>query len=114
MSTDIKTEDVLNYLLSHATGDSNYGYGGASAHRIAKKIMVELVKAGYADFILLRDDEVNKWWTNLVATATEAFRVYDEKLKLYEVKMAAFEKLTEADRKVLGLRKPVKPKPLKG
>lgn len=109
--SDIKQEDILNYILTHAVG--NGSYYNTDLNSIAKKIMVELVKTGYADFILLRDDEVNKWWTKLVERATDAFEAHREKMQLYEIKLAGYEKLSEADRKILGVRKPVKPKPLR-
>lgn len=110
--SDIKQEEILNYIANHASGNSDYGYGGTVPNRIAKKVMVELVKAGYADFILLRDDEVNKWWTKLLDKAVEEIQVYKEKMRMYEIKLSGYEKLSEEDRKILGIRKPIKPKPL--
>lgn len=104
-------EKIMQYILANSA-ERNYNYGTQHSN-IAKKIMVELVKAGYADFILLRDDEVNKWWSGLVATATKAFTEHEEKMRMYEIKNTAYEKLTEEDRKVLGVRKPAKPKALK-
>lgn len=111
--SDTRQEDILNYILNHSVGNGDYGYGGAGLNKIAKKIMVELVKAGYADFILLRDDEVNKWWTKLVDKATDAFEAHKEKMRMYEIKATAYEKLSDEDRKILGVRKPIMPKPLK-
>ena len=91
-------------------GENTYGYGAVDA-KIAKTVMIELVKAGHADFLLLRDDVVAKWWGKMVAAAQKAIDLHVEKKRIYQIKMAAWERLTVEERKVLGLVKaPIKPK----
>ena len=102
--------EILKYIETHSMGENTYGYGAVDA-KIAKTVMIELVKAGHADFLLLRDDSVAKWWGGIVSVARKAIEAHEEKKRLYQIKMAAWERLTVEERKVLGLVKaPVKPK----
>lgn len=97
-------EELIGYMATHELrsrfSDSDH----------AKKIMIELVKAGYADFLLLRDDDISKWWGDIVAQAQAGLEKQKEKIRLYKVKCRAYERLSPEDRKILGLKKPVKPK----
>lgn len=102
-------DELLAYIETHSVGESNYGYGTNDA-RIAKVVMLELVKAGKADFLLLRDDLIDRWWGSIVAAGRKAIEARDEKKRIYQVKMEAFNKLSDADRKILGIRKPTAPK----
>ena len=103
--------EILKYIETHAMGQTSYGYGSGAEARIAKMVMIELVKAGRAEFLLLRDDQVNKWWGGIVSVARKAIEVREEKKRLYHIKLAAWERLTVEERKILGIVKaPVKPK----
>lgn len=107
---ELTSAQLFKYIETHAI-ESKIGYPyDNSSGRIAKKIMLELVKAGYADFILLRDDEVSTWWNSLIKAANTKFNAYQEKLRLYELKLSALEKLSDDERKMLKIRKPIKPK----
>ena len=102
--------EILKYIETHSMGENTYGYGAVGA-KIAKTVMIELVKAGHADFLLLRDDSVAKWWGKMVADAQKAIDLLVEKKRIYQIKMTAWERLTVEERKVLGLVKaPIKPK----
>jgi len=102
--------EILKYIETHSMGENTYGYGAVDA-KIAKTVMIELVKAGHADFLLLRDDVVSKWWGKMITTAQKAIDLLVEKKRIYQIKMAAWERLTVEERKVLGLVKaPIKPK----
>ena len=91
-------------------GENTYGYGAVDA-KIAKTVMLELVRAERAEFLLLRDDSVAKWWGKMVTAAQKAIDLLVEKKRIYQIKMAAWERLTVEERKVLGLVKaPIKPK----
>ncbi len=98
--------DILNHIEKSNSGD----FYGNRDQRIARKVMIELVKAGRSEFLLLRDDEVSKWWGSIVTSATKAVEIYREKLRIYEIKQSAWSKLTEEDRKILKIRKPIAPK----
>lgn len=102
--------EILKYIETHSMGENTYGYGAVDA-KIAKTVMIELVKAGHADFLLLRDDSVAKWWGGIVSVARKAIEAHEEKKRIYQIKMTAWERLTVEERKVLGIVKaPVKPK----
>jgi len=91
--------------------DSNDTYISKEG-KIARKVMIELVKAGRAEFLLLRDDEVSSWWNKIYGGVQDKFDKYQEKVRVYNIKLEAYNKLTAAERKTLGIRKPQKPKGL--
>ena len=102
--------EILKYIETHSMGENTYGHAAYDA-KIAKTVMIELVKAGHADFLLLRDDSVAKWWGGIVSVARKAIEAHEEKKRIYQIKMTAWERLTVEERKVLGIVKaPVKPK----
>lgn len=78
--------------------------------RIARKAMVSLVKSGHATFLFLRDDESRDWWTKIVKQASATVNKRKEAWEKYHTKLNAWNRLSEADRKILKLRKPVEPK----
>jgi len=78
--------------------------------RILRKSMVSLVKSGHATFLFLRDDESREWWGKIVKTATAAVEKNREAWRVYEIKQRAWDRLSEEDRKILKLRKPIMPK----
>ena len=103
---DTLDSEVLEYIMNGIPDD---GYMQKS-ERLARKIMVELVKAGRSEFLLLRDDEVSKWWGSIVGGIQSKIAKHKERVRLYEIKLQAYNKLTAAERKTLGIRKPIKPK----
>lgn len=100
--------ELLDYIATHSIGNS-YGFDD-SGSKIAKKLMIELVKSGYASFILLKDDQISKWWSGIVTKASTAIADRKEKQRLYDIKIAAYDRLSPEERKILSIRKPVKPR----
>lgn len=78
--------------------------------RIARKTLVELVKAGRAAFLFIRDDETRDYWTALVNEASAEVKKKKEAWRLYDIKQSAWDRLSLEDRKTLGIRKPTKPR----
>tara|TARA_R110000868_G_scaffold66070_1_gene197157 strand:- start:136 stop:465 length:330 start_codon:yes stop_codon:yes gene_type:complete len=102
----VQPNGVVDYI-QRGLGKENYF---DRPERIARKVMIELVKAGYAEFLLLRDDEVSNWWGGIIRAYQEKIAKEKEKIKVYEIKVQAFNKLTAQERLSLGIRKPIKPK----
>ena len=73
--------------------------------RIACKAMTELVKSGYADFLLLQDDEVREWWEKHQEADRKAKEAKAEKARLAKLKKEALAKLSDEEKKVLGIKK---------
>ena len=73
--------------------------------RIACKAMTELVKSGYADFLLLQDDEVREWWEKHQEADRIAKEKQAEKRRLAKLKKDALAKLSDEEKKVLGIKK---------
>ena len=107
--SDNLSQEILDFIVSGAGDTDTYM---TKPEKIARKVMVELVKAGRSEFLLLRDDEVNKWWGKLYNGVHEKFEKHKERVRIYEIKLAAYERLSKEDRKALGIRKPQKPKGL--
>ncbi len=105
----LENQAILDFIIKGLDSEQYYV---SKDQRLARKIMVELVKAGRAEFLLLRDDEVSEWWGKLYSNIQEKFDRYQEKVRIYNIKIEAYNKLTAAERKTLGIRKPQKPKGL--
>lgn len=114
MTTDSSyNQELLQFIESNKIGvPSEYGrYGNESAgFDIAKHIMIELVRSGTADFLLLKNDKVSKWWRSVVDEATKKLDKKKADLLKYELKLSAYQKLSPEERTALGMRKPTKPK----
>ena len=107
--SDLTNQEILDFITKGLDSDD---YWVSKEGRIARKIMIELVKAGRAEFLLLRDEEVADWWNNLYGGIESKFAKHQEKVRVYNVKLDAYNKLSAAERKTLGIRKPIKPKGL--
>ena len=114
MTTDSSyNEELLKFIESNKIGiPSEYSSYNTTTEgfSLAKVIMLELVRSGNADFLLLKNDKVNAWWQKLVQEANKKLEKKKLDLLKYELKLSAYEKLTSQERTVLGMRKPVKPK----
>lgn len=73
--------------------------------RIACKAMTELVKSGHADFLVLRDDEVREWWEKHQEADRRAQEAEQEKQRIAKVKRDALKKLSDEEKKILGVKK---------
>lgn len=76
--------------------------------RIACKAMTELVKSGHADFLVLKDDEVREWWEKHQEDDRKAREAKLEKERLAQVKKEALAKLSDDEKRVLGIPVPKK------
>jgi len=113
MTTDSSyNEELLKFIESNKIGIPSYSSYKTTTEGfyLAKDIMLELVRSGTADFLLLKNDKVNAWWQELVQEATKKLEKKKLDLLKYELKLSAYKKLTSQERTVLGMRKPVKPK----
>lgn len=106
MSHDLLDKKEIYDFIVKSPANGYFGKEG----RIARKVMVELAKSGYADFLLLRDEEVAEWWNKIYGGVQQRYDKYVTKMKDYELKMSAYNKLTKEQRSALGMRKPIKPK----
>lgn len=73
--------------------------------RIACKAMTELERNGIGDFLLLKDDEVREWWIQHQAADRRAQEAKLEKQRLAKIKKDALKKLTDEERRALGIKK---------
>ena len=73
--------------------------------RIACKALTELVKSGHADFLVLKDDEVRIWWEQHQEADRKAQEAKAEKARRAKLKKEALAKLSDEEKKVLGIKK---------
>lgn len=73
--------------------------------RIACKAMTELVKSGYADFLVLKDDEVREWWEQHQEADRKAREKEERKKERTRLRRQALKKLSEEEKIALGLKK---------
>lgn len=74
--------------------------------RIACEALTELEKAGKADFLILKNDELREWWeAHKEADRKEKARVA-EKERRERVKQEALDRLTDEEKELLGLKRP--------
>lgn len=73
--------------------------------RIACKAMEELVKSGKADFLLIKDDEVREWWEQHQEADRKAREAREQKERDARVRREALAKLTDEEKKILGIKK---------
>lgn len=76
--------------------------------RIACKAMTELIKSGHADFLVLKDDEVREWWEQHQEADRKAQEAQLEKERREQVKKEALAKLSDDEKRVLGIPVPKK------
>lgn len=88
---------------------SSYTYT-SSADYVAISALIALVEAEVAEIIMLKDDRVREFWTTLVKSATKSIRDRKVRHRKYELSMEAYNILTAEERKILRVRKPVKPR----
>lgn len=72
--------------------------------RIACKAMTELVKSGHADFLVLKDDEVREWWETHQEADRKAQEAKLERQRRAQVKKEALAKLSDEEKKILGIK----------
>lgn len=104
---EIKLDDELYEEILKNTYSSSYV---KKTDRMPNKALVSLVKSGHAMFLFLEDDEMREYWTDLAKAAKNKIARRKEAQRKYEIKMAAYQRLSEADRKALKIRKPVAPR----
>lgn len=74
--------------------------------RIACEALTELEKAGKADFLILKNDELREWWeSHKEADRKEKARVA-EKERRERVRQEALDRLTDEEKELLGLKRP--------
>ena len=78
--------------------------------RYAKLAMLELERNDISAFVLLKNEELRSWWSGELNRVTARFKRAEYARKKYEIKLAAWNKLSAEDRKILNIRKPIAPK----
>lgn len=77
----------------------------SQSEKIARTLMIELIKSKEAAFIILRDPAINKWWTGLVAAEVKRQEDARRRALIASIKKQAYAKLSADELKALGLRK---------
>lgn len=107
MSEELNIEPEVYAEILRNTDKKNYL---RIDDRITRKVIVSLVKSGHASFLFLADDEVREYWAKLAKNAATTVAKRKKAREMYDIKIKAWNRLSEADRKTLGLRKPAAPR----
>lgn len=78
--------------------------------KYAKLAMVEIERNDLSSFVLLKNEELRTWWTNEMQRVSRKEERHAKAVEQYEIKMAAWDRLSADERKILGIRKPIRPK----
>jgi hypothetical protein len=78
--------------------------------KYSKLAMIELERNGISAFALMRNEPLRVWWEREIQRVTRRETQYLEAVRVYELKRAAYERLSADERRLLGLRKPTRPK----
>ena len=78
--------------------------------KYSKLAMIELERNNISAFALMRNEPLRVWWEREIQRVTRRETRYQEAVRVYELKRAAYERLTADERRLLGLRKPTRPK----
>jgi hypothetical protein len=78
--------------------------------KYSKLAMIELERNNISAFALMRHEPLRTWWEREIQRVTRRETQYQEAVRVYELKRAAYERLTAEERRLLGLRKPTRPK----
>jgi hypothetical protein len=71
---------------------------------MAQRIMDALCENGHGDFLLIRDDEIREWWQGVVKERAAEQRRADARRRRAELRENALKKLTEEERRALGIK----------
>jgi hypothetical protein len=82
--------------------------------KYSKLAMIELERNNISAFALMRNEPLRVWWEKEIQRVTRRETQYLEALRVYELKQAAYKRLTADERRLLGLRKPTRPKKATG
>jgi hypothetical protein len=72
--------------------------------RIACRVMTALEELGKEDFLLLKDDEIRQWWAEHKEFDRLRRAHEEETQRLIKEKAEAMSKLTEEQKRILGLK----------
>jgi hypothetical protein len=78
--------------------------------KYSKLAMIELERNNISAFALMRHEPLRVWWEREIQRVTRRETQYQEAVRVYELKRSAYERLTADERRLLGLRKPTRPK----
>jgi hypothetical protein len=82
--------------------------------KYSKLAMIELERNNLSAFVLMRNEPLRVWWEKEIQRVTRRETQYQEAVRVYELKRAAYERLSADERRLLGLRKPTRPKKAAG
>jgi len=102
MTHEIISPDLLTEI--------KYPYSSNTEHDLLTRAFIDYVVSGGATGLLLKDDHYAKLWAKLRDSAQKRLDTKKRLISSYQIKIAAYNKLTADDRKILGIKKPSKPK----
>ena len=103
---EVSQEEIFEKMIN-IPSDQTYW---RQNERIALVAIVELIKCGKASFLFLKDDGVKSFYEEKYKSAKQSIIRKRKALVVYEQKLKAYLKLTDAERTALKIKKPIRPK----
>ena len=98
------TSNTINIQnIPQTAGPSNNDVGQMTHQQMTEAIMDELVAAGAADFLLIRDQQIREWWESVVARRKKEQEAQERLERQRQLRESALSKLSSEEREALGI-----------
>ena len=106
-SIETVTDDIIyKYIIQGA----DMGRNPIGWEKTVRLSLCELVKAGKADFLFLREPDVLTLWNSWVTGTKKKLDILREEERKYRQQLVAYDSLSQEQRELLKIRKPKRPK----
>lgn len=105
-STKIKEEPVPDYehIQLDRRKDQDYIEKLPGDYQVIALLLCELISQGKADFLFIEYPQIQEIWQNLCTGLSKLRAKETEQNRIREIKESALNKLTEEEKKVLGIK----------
>ena len=102
----VTDDDVYKYIIAGL----DLGRKPLGQEKIFRLALCELVKAGKADFLFLREPDALAYWNSWVSVVKKKLDSVKEEERKYRQQLAVYDTLSQEQRELLKIRKPKRPK----
>ena len=102
----VTNDDIYKYIIAGVDLCRN----PLGHEKLLRLALCELVKAGKADFLFLREPDALAYWNSCVTGTRKKLVVVKEEERKYRHQLAVYDTLSQEQRELLKIRKPKRPK----
>ena len=100
LPTSTQTVNIQNNALTAAPTSPDKQM---TPQEMMEAMMDELVAAGAADFLLIRDQQIREWWESVVARRKKEQELKERQERQQQLRESALSKLSSEEREALGI-----------